>query len=81
MLVADAFVDFEQDTLCPASVDAFEKGNEKSPPVNFSLDQDVRSRSSHDIGSFFWIIGECSLGEVILYEGHPAIAIPDGEHF
>ena len=48
MLVADSFVDFEQDTIFPVSVDAFEKGNGKSHHVKFSLDQNIRASSLPD---------------------------------
>ena len=41
VLPANTLVDFEQDTFCTASVDTFEKGNGKSSPVKFSLDQNV----------------------------------------
>ena len=41
MLVADALMDFEQDALFPASVDAFDKWNGKSSTVKFAFDQNV----------------------------------------
>ena len=81
MLAADALTDFKQDTTHSASVDAFEKGNGKSTPVKFTLDQNVRASSSPDNNNFFRDAGEFSLSEVILYEVHPAIAVSDGEYF
>ena len=80
VLDANTLVDFEQDTIHTASVDALDKGNGKSSPIKFSLDQDVRASSLSDNGRFFRVIEEFSFSEVIVYGGHPATIVPDGEH-
>ena len=81
MPTTDTFMDFEQDAVCPTSVDTLEKWNGKSSSVKFAFNQDVRASPPLDNGHFFWVIGEFSLSEVVVYVGHPTIAVPDGEYF
>ena len=79
MLTADAFVDFKQYAFPSTSIDTLEEWNGKSSSVKFSFDQDVRASPLPDDDLFFWIIGDFSLSEVIVYGGHPVVAVPDGE--
>ena len=81
MLAADALMDFDQDALCPILVDILDKWNGKSSSINITFDQDIRASSPPDNDRFFWVVGEFSLSEIVMYRGHPTITIPDGEHF
>ena len=80
MLTVDALMDFEQYVFRSASIDTLEEWNGKSSSTKFAINQDVRAGPPPDDGHFFWVVGDFSLSEVIVYGGHPEIAVPNGEY-